>query len=67
MVDLGEPLLANVLKRGGGGDAEADEEDIGLRVRERSKSVVIFLSSGVEEAEGVGFIANPVRTCETPS
>lgn len=32
VVDLGEPFLADVFERCGGGDAEADEEDIGLWV-----------------------------------
>jgi hypothetical protein len=32
VVDLGEPLLANVFERGGRRDAEADEEDVGLGV-----------------------------------
>ena len=32
VVNLGEPLLANVFERGGGCDAKADEEDIGLGV-----------------------------------
>lgn len=32
MVDLREPFLAHVLERGGGCDAEADEEDVGLGV-----------------------------------
>jgi hypothetical protein len=32
VVDLGEPLLADVLEGGGRCDAEADEEDVGLGV-----------------------------------
>lgn len=59
MVDFGEPFLADVLKGRGGGDAEADEEDVGLRVRERTETVVVFLAGGVEEAERVGFVADP--------
>lgn len=59
VVDLGEPLLADVLEGGGGGDAEANEEDVGLWVRQRSQSVVIFLTGGIEETEGIGFVANP--------
>lgn len=60
VVDLGEPLLADVLERGGGGDAEADEEDIGLGVRERSQSIVIFLTGGIKEAKRVGLVTNPL-------
>ena len=59
VVDLREPLLADVLEGSGGGDTEANEEDIGLRVRERSQSVVIFLTGCIEKSEGVGLIANP--------
>ena len=32
VVNLGEPLLADVLKGGRGGDGEADEEDVGLGI-----------------------------------
>ncbi len=32
VVDLWKPLLADVLERCGGSDAEADEEDVGLGV-----------------------------------
>ena len=59
MVHLGEPLFSHVLEGGGGGDGEADEEDVGLRVGEGSQAVVVFLSGGIEEAEGVGFVADP--------
>ena len=34
VVDLGEPFFPDVLEGGGGGDGEADEEDVGLRVGE---------------------------------
>ena len=32
VVDLGEPLLANVLEGRRGGDAEADQKDVGLGI-----------------------------------
>ena len=59
MVDFGEPFLADVLERGGGGHAEAHEENVGLGVGERTEAIVIFLTGGIEETEGVGFVANP--------
>lgn len=60
VVDLREPLLTDVLKGGRGGDGEADEEDVGLRVRQRAEPVVILLPSSIKEAEGVGLVADPV-------
>ena len=39
-----EPPLLHVLERGGGGDAEADEEDIRLWVRKWTQTIVIFLT-----------------------
>ena len=32
MPNFGEPFLLHVLERGGGGDAEADQENVRLRV-----------------------------------
>lgn len=61
VVDLGEPLLADVFEGGGGGDAETHEENIGLGVGEGSQTVVIFLSSGIEKTESVRLIANPAK------
>ena len=58
VVHLGEPLFLDVLERGGRGDAEADEEDVGLRVRERTQPVVVLLSGRVEQAEGVRVVAD---------
>ena len=64
VVDFGEPLLADVLKGSRRDDGEADEEDIGLRVRERTETVVILLTGSIEESEGVGLVSNPVtRQC----
>lgn len=59
VVNLGEPFLADVLERCGGGDAETHEEDISLRIRERSQTIVIFLTSGIEETERVRLITDP--------
>lgn len=44
VMDLWEPLLLDVFKGGGRGDREANEEDIGLGVREGSQSIVILLT-----------------------
>ncbi len=59
VVHLGKPLLADVLEGSWAGDGEADQEDVGLGIRERAETVVIFLSGGIEESEGVGLIADP--------
>jgi len=59
VVNFGEPFLADVFEGGRGCDGEADEEDVGLGVGEGAEAVVVFLASGVEEAEGVGFVADP--------
>ena len=40
-----------VIERGGADDGKADQENIGLGVRERSQPVVILLSSGIPKAE----------------
>lgn len=64
VVDFGEPLLADVLKGSRRDDGEADEEDIGLRVRERTETVIILLTGSIEESESVGLVSNPVtRQC----
>lgn len=59
VVDFREPLLANVFKGRRGGDGKADQEDIGLGVGERTETVVILLTGGIEEAQGVGFVTDP--------
>ena len=41
----------DVIERGGADDGKADQENIGLGVRERSQPVVILLSSGIPKAE----------------
>lgn len=63
VVYLGEPLLADVFERGGRRDAEANEEDVGLGIRERSQAVVIFLPGGIEQSQRVGLVANPKSGC----
>lgn len=49
VVDLGEPFLFHVLKRGRGSDTKADEKDVGLGIREGSKSVIILLACPSED------------------
>ena len=48
MMDFREPFLSNVLKGRGGCDTEADQEDVRLWVRKRTKTVVVLLTSGIE-------------------
>jgi hypothetical protein len=59
VVYLGKPLFADVLEGCGRCDGKAHKEYIGLGVREGAETVVIFLSSGIEQTEGVGLITNP--------
>jgi hypothetical protein len=61
VVHFGEPFFPHVLEGGRRRDGEADEEDVGLGIRERPEAVVILLPSGVEEAERVWLVANPVE------
>lgn len=60
VVHLGEPLFAYVLKGGRRSDRKANEEDIRLRVRKRTETIVILLTSSIEQSQGVGLIANPI-------
>lgn len=49
--DFRVPLGADVLKGGAVYQAEADEEDVRLRVGEWSQSVVVLLTGGIPETE----------------
>lgn len=44
-------LSPNVVKGRRANNGEADEEDIGLGVRERAKTVVILLASGIPQTQ----------------
>lgn len=44
-------LLLNVVQRVGGVDGEADQDDVGVGVRERAETVVILLASRIPERE----------------
>ena len=46
---LGDPFFLNVVERVGRVDGKADEDDVRVGVRERSESVVVFLSGGIPE------------------
>lgn len=48
-------LGANVVKGRRADDREADEEHIRLRIRERSQSIVILLSSGIPQTQANWF------------
>ena len=61
VMHLGEPLLPNVLEGRGRRHREADEEDISLWIGQGSETIVVFLSSRIEEAEGIWFVTNPAR------
>jgi len=51
VIDFREPLGSNVVKGWRADDREANEEDIGLGVRQRTKSIIILLSSSIPKAE----------------
>ena len=54
VLDLGEPLGLDVVEGRGRDDAEADEEDVGLRVGERAQAVVVLLAGRVPQPERDG-------------
>lgn len=54
----GTDLGLDVVEGRGADDGEADEEDVGLGVGERSQPVVVFLSSSVPQAEADGLAIN---------
>lgn len=45
--DLGDPLLLDVVKGIGGVDGEANQNNVRIRVRQRTKTVVILLTSSI--------------------
>lgn len=56
--DFGKPFLLDVLETGGRVDREADEENVGLGVTQGTQTVVILLSSGIEQPKRVRFVAD---------
>lgn len=51
---LGTHLGFDVVERWGADDREANEENVGLGIRQRSEAVVIFLSCGIPQAQANG-------------
>lgn len=49
--DLRDPLLKDVVQRIRRVDGEADQDDVRVRVRERSETVVIFLASRIPQGQ----------------
>ena len=52
------PFRENVLERRRGDDRKADEEDVGLWIGERTKTIVVLLSSSIEKTQCVGLTTN---------
>lgn len=48
VMDLGEPLLLDVLERRGRGHTEADQEHVRLGVAQRAESIVVLLTCRFE-------------------
>jgi len=49
--DLRDPLFLDVVQRVRGVDSEANKNDMGIRVREWPKAVIVFLASSIPEGE----------------
>lgn len=63
MVHLREPFLLNVFERSRRGNAKADKENVGLWVGERTETVVILLTGGIEQAQCIRIITNHYGYC----
>lgn len=55
---VGTHLRLDVVERRRADDGEADEEYVGLGVRKRPQSVVVFLSSGIPQSQADGLAVN---------
>lgn len=51
-------LCLDVLERRRADEGEADEENVGLGVRERAKTIIVLLSGGIPESEVDGLSVN---------
>lgn len=49
MWDRASYLLLDIVKRVWGVDGEADEDDMGIRIRQRTKAIVVFLARGIPQ------------------
>jgi len=52
----------DILKTGGRGDTETNQEHVGLRIAQRSKSIVIFLPGSIKQPKSVRLISDPSET-----
>ena len=66
VVNLGEPFLTNVLEGRRRSHGKTDEKYVCLGVRQRAQTIVILLTSGVEQSQSVRLISNPVEA-QNPS
>src|SRR5689334_14996227 len=53
--DLRVPFGTHILKRAWGHNGEANKEHICLRIGQRSKSVVVFLTCSIPQPKFIGF------------
>lgn len=60
-MNFGKPFFSDIFEGSRGCDGEANQEDVGLGVRKRTQSVVIFLTGRIEEAKSVWLVANPIE------
>lgn len=51
VLDLGVPLGLDVLERGRRNNGEADQENVRLWVRERAKTIIVLLTSGIPKTK----------------
>lgn len=47
VIDLGYPLLLNIVERVGRVDGKANEDDVRVGIRQWTQSIVVFLASGI--------------------
>lgn len=64
VMNFGEPLLLHVFEGSRAGNAETNQENIGLRIAEGTETIIVFLSRSIKQAQGVGFVTNPVLRLE---
>lgn len=54
VLDLGDPLAADILEGGRINEGEGDDEDVGARVGEGTQAVVVLLTGRIPETEAHG-------------